>query len=145
MRFSFNRQGFVEKVKASAKDAVKEGAQIFEDAIKDALSGPSPSSPGSPPGMDTGNLKDSVHTVETSDDTDNPIATVGTDCIYAHIHEYGGTIRAINGPYLHFKTSDGKWVKISQVTMPPRPVWRPTYDKLKEAIQQHIVHKLCNG
>jgi hypothetical protein len=37
--------------------------------------------------------------------------------VYAAIHEYGGTIRAVNAPYLVFQTPDGEWHSVKEVTI----------------------------
>ena len=44
-------------------------------------------------------------------------AEIGTDLVYARIQEEGGTIKAKNKPYLHFKTKSGRWVKVKSVTI----------------------------
>jgi len=41
---------------------------------------------------------------------------VGTKVIYARMREHGGTIRAKNKPYLVFKTRDGRWHSVKEVT-----------------------------
>ena len=56
---------------------------------------------------------------------------------YARIQEYGGTIRAKGGGFLTFKTSDGRWVRVRQVTIPARPYLRPAFDAMKgEAVAE---------
>lgn len=52
-------------------------------------------------------------------------AAIGPSVVYGAIHEFGGVIRAVNGPYLHFKTADGAWHMVAQVTIPPRPYLGP--------------------
>jgi phage gpG-like protein len=59
------------------------------------------------------------------------VARVGASAKYAGIHEYGGTIKAKNAEYLTFKTRDGTWARVKQVTMPARPYIRP-------AIMDHL-------
>ncbi len=46
----------------------------------------------------------------------------GTDSSfkYAYIQDEGGTIKAVNGPYLKFMTSDGSWHSVKQVTIKPK-------------------------
>lgn len=46
---------------------------------------------------------------------------VGTNVIYAAIHQLGGTIRPKTGKALSFATADGKRVKVASVRMPARP------------------------
>lgn len=47
-------------------------------------------------------------------------AIVGTNDIRARLHQYGGTIKAKNKPYLHFKIGN-KWVKVKEVKIKARP------------------------
>jgi hypothetical protein len=47
---------------------------------------------------------------------------------YGAIHEFGGIIRATNGPYLTFRTEDGEWHSVPSVLMPARPYMRPAID-----------------
>lgn len=74
----------------------------------------------------TGTQRRSVH-VEPSEEAGHPIALVGTDLIYAKQREYGGIIKAKNGPYLIFQI-DGHWVQTESVYQPPHPAWRPAFD-----------------
>ncbi len=53
----------------------------------------------------------------------------GSKVPYAAIHEYGGTIKAKNAPYLVFKLGPF-WYKKKQVTIPARPYLNPA---LKDA------------
>ena len=47
---------------------------------------------------------------------------VGTakSVIYASVHEFGMVIRAKKAKYLHFRTADGRWHMVKQVTIPAR-------------------------
>ena len=44
----------------------------------------------------------------------------GTDKHYAAIHQFGGTVKAKNKPYLVFKVGDG-FRRVKQVNIPARP------------------------
>ena len=57
--------------------------------------------------------------------------------VYAAIHEFGGTITAKNGPYLHFTGRKG-WARVQQVTIPPRPYIRPAIDNLRKILPKDI-------
>lgn len=46
-------------------------------------------------------------------------AIVGTNDIRARLHQFGGTIKAKNKSYLHFKIGD-KWVKVKEVKIKAR-------------------------
>lgn len=45
---------------------------------------------------------------------------VGSNKIYAGVHQFGATIRAKNGPFLMFRLAYG-WVRREQVEIPARP------------------------
>lgn len=66
--------------------------------------------------VESGTLRRSIRIVNIGGTT----VIVGTDRIYAAIHQFGGIIRAKDGGKLRFKTPTG-WVTVSKVTMPPRP------------------------
>jgi HK97 gp10 family phage protein len=57
--------------------------------------------------------------------------------IYAKIQEYGGTIIARNGPYLHYKV-DGEWKQTKSVHIPARPYLRPAFDEHHSEIVQAV-------
>ena len=46
---------------------------------------------------------------------------VGTNKIYAAIHQFGGTIRPKSGEFLVFRGADGETVFAREVTIPARP------------------------
>jgi phage gpG-like protein len=52
---------------------------------------------------------------------------VGTNIIYAAIHEYGGIIRAVNAKYLRFKIQE-RWYSKKQVRIPKRAYIKPSID-----------------
>lgn len=52
--------------------------------------------------------------------SDNNHAAVGTNKIYAPIHQFGGTIRPKKGKYLKFQVGE-QWVQAKEVVIPARP------------------------
>jgi len=52
--------------------------------------------------------------------TDHDGATVGSNLIYAGVHQHGGIVKAKSGGKLKFKIG-GKWVAVSRVDIPARP------------------------
>lgn len=88
--------------------------------------------------VDTGNLMNSVQLGSVSAKGNKAEVTVGTNVIYAAIHEFGGTIVARNAKALVFKTKDGIWHRVKSVTIPARPFMRPALDnglpRIKEAM-----------
>ncbi len=63
----------------------------------------------------SGQLAASIHTA-----SGNNFARIGTNKPYAAIHQFGGTIKAKNKPYLLFKVGDG-FRRVKQVNIPARP------------------------
>lgn len=61
-------------------------------------------------------LRDSIVAHATADE-----AEVGTNIIYAAIHQFGGVIRAKGGGALRFQLPGGGFATVKSVTMPARP------------------------
>lgn len=107
-----------------------------------------PSMPGSPPGVRSGNLQRSI----SFEQLRQSVWTVSTNWAYALIHEFGGTIKHPGGtPYVVtdagavFITkqrageleSEGKFVgytKPHTITMPARPFFKPTIEAMHEQL-----------
>lgn len=66
--------------------------------------------------IESGTLRRSIRITNLSGTS----VTVGSDRIYAAIHQFGGMIKAKDGGMLRFKTATG-WVQVSQVKIPARP------------------------
>lgn len=46
----------------------------------------------------------------------------GSNRVYAAIHQFGGTIKPVNGKHLKFRVGgNGGWVSVKSVTIPARP------------------------
>lgn len=52
---------------------------------------------------------------------------IGTNLIYAAIHEYGGEIRPKRAVFLRFQI-DSEWVMARRVRIPAQPYVRPTFE-----------------
>ncbi|MGI8839761.1 MAG: phage virion morphogenesis protein [Caulobacteraceae bacterium] len=63
-----------------------------------------------------GHLRDSI-----THDADGNHAEVGSNLIYAAIHQLGGVIRAKGGGMLRFRIPGVGWRQVAQVTIPARP------------------------
>ena len=84
----------------------------------------------------SGALRDSIdYTVKESGG--QIIGTLGSDKIYASIHEYGGTITARRAKFLIFKTKDG-WRRVESVNIPPRPFLRPAIENNRDEVAKII-------
>lgn len=90
----------------------------------------------------TGDYIKSIH-VEPSEEGGHPIAIVGTNRVDAKQHEFGGVIKAKNKPFLVFKTDDGAWHKVKQVTQPAHPHFRPPLDQNAKKYQDIILEELA--
>lgn len=117
---------FAELVKATDGDSLMEmlvaTALIFERAIKEKIKQVGL--------IDTGRLRSSVGWVKLSDKT---VAVGVFNLVYAAIHEFGGVIKPKTGNYLRFKTKDGQWRTVKEVTMPARPYVRPAFHENVDA------------
>jgi phage gpG-like protein len=86
-----------------------------------------------PKGRDGQPLRDSNRLYDSIDyQADDSGVAVGTNVVYARIHNQGGVIRARNHPYLTFRVGE-QWVRKKQVRIPQRqflptdtlpPAWR---------------------
>jgi len=132
-----NRRG--QKILLQAyREAVSAAAITFQGALKGTLtrggasnkgSGGQPSSPGDPPAVKTGRLRRSIQVNLTEIKKPDPIARVGTNVVYARIHEFGGVITPKKGKWLWFEVDDDGEKSLRRVRrsiLPPRPYFRPT-------------------
>jgi phage virion morphogenesis protein len=70
------------------------------------------------PLRDTGHLAGKARTTRY----DAVEAIIGTNLLYAPVHQYGATIKAKNAPFLLFPTPTG-WAKRKSVKIPARPFY----------------------
>ena len=68
------------------------------------------------PLRDTGRLNRSITVDATGDGV-----TVGTNVLYAPVHQFGATIRAKNKPFLVFRGGPNTFFRKKQVVVPARP------------------------
>jgi HK97 gp10 family phage protein len=87
---------------------------------------------------DTGNLINSIQKKKTKVTGNSGEVQVGTNVIYAAIHEFGGVIRAKNAKALRFRTKDGQWHTVKSVTIPARPYMRPAVDEGKGRVEAAV-------
>lgn len=67
---------------------------------------------------------------------------VGTNVVYARIHEFGGVIRPKSSDgWLRFKIG-GSWVTVKSVTIPARPYVGPTIREKKDEVTRDIVREI---
>jgi len=82
--------------------------------------------------VQTGNLRRSMDIELIEASSERATAQIGTNLIYAAIHEFGGEIRPVNARALVFEI-DGKTVVTQLVRMPARPYLRPAFESGREA------------
>ena len=70
-------------------------------------------------------------------------AEVGTNVIYAAIHQFGGDIEASRSKYLKFRIG-GRWAQKKKVRIPARPflvVQDEDWQEIKEAILEYLMEE----
>jgi phage gpG-like protein len=88
--------------------------------------------------IDMGNLINSIQTVNATASDTSAEAEIGTNVVYAAIHEFGGTITAKNGKGMVFEV-DGHTVMTKSVTIPARPYLRPAIDEHESEIEDAVI------
>ena len=87
---------------------------------------------------DTGRLRQSIgYTVERQ----AAVAVIGSNVIYAAIHEFGGTIRPKEKAALAFQIDD-RWVVVQSVQMPARPYLQPALESKEPAVAETLANTL---
>ena len=72
------------------------------------------------------------------------VGVVGTNKVYAAIHEYGGEIHAKYKPFLHFYIPHAdKWVKVKRVVIPKRPYLQPAREMVLPKIEKAIAYQMA--
>lgn len=93
--------------------------------------------------VDKGQYRASIRT-EVVEDITGPVALIGTPMPQARQLEFGGTIRAKNAPYLHFRVN-GHWVRVKEVYQRPKPHWRPPFDNNKQKYRDIMLSILAGS
>lgn len=154
LTFTIEPQGAIRKVLEAIgaemrgkalQNAVEAAALLVENAAKENVT------TGGSSGLHvrTGQLRRSItHELVSADDS-SAVYAIGTNIVYGPIHEYGGIVRAVNGPYLTFKTADGQWVRTRQVSIPARPYLRPAFDaqapKLADVVEDVLARAVARA
>ena len=118
--------GTISAEQAATRKATADGAHLIEKAAKEKLGEtshergtPTPSAPGDPPSLITGNLRRSI-TVNGPNATQvggfpGWRAEIGPTAVYGRVQELGG------------------WA--GHANLPPRPYMQPAYDDVKPQLQ----------
>lgn len=94
--------------------------------------------------VDTGNLVNSISVKSVQLVGSGAEAVVGTNVVYAAIHEFGGVINAKGPGGLVFQTEDGEWHHVSRVTIPARPYMRPAVDEGHQRVADAVAAVLSD-
>lgn len=90
---------------------------------------------------DTARLRQSVHSVAGAKQVE-----VGTNLIYAGVHQFGATIRAKSSKGLRFQLPGGLgWRRIMAVEIPARPFLGLSSDDIEELLAQTEDYALAAG
>jgi len=100
MNVTFHQASIIQKLQRAAYQGVKKAATMLQTEITESLerhasnimNGGVASSPGSPPGRNTGTLSNSIQLKDVTQDPRVPHYVVGTSVPYARIQEFGGRI-----------------------------------------------------
>ena len=112
----------------------------MEKAMANAATQAKKNASGRPgPNVDTGRLRSSI-THEVTDNGDRVTGVIGSDVVYARIHELGGVIVPRVAKHLRFQLPDGEWVTTDKVTIPARPYLQPAINSpfAQKAITEFI-------
>ena len=103
----------------------------------------------------SGRLTRSLHKTVEVKGPNNIKAEIGSNVIYARIHEYGGEIRPVRAKALYFqvmgasgkrasaaKIKGGEWVMVQKVTMPERSYLRSALAKERPNLPRIILAQL---
>lgn len=127
-----------ERIRKAAQRGVYKAAVILQDAVKANLNlvrsprhGPSAAAPGEPPGKRTGTLGRSINIDDVGLAEANPRCRIGTNLVYAAIHEFGGTISQREGRVT--------------IHMPERPYFRPAISEKTQGMRDAIRDALAGA
>lgn len=109
------------------------GEEVVSRSTEDYLSGPRPEKLG----RRSGDLARSINYKVKGNRV-----VIGTNLKYGRIHEFGGTIKAKNSPFLVFRIGK-QWISVKQVVIPDRPFLRPALADSKGAALS-IIQRLAN-
>jgi len=99
-------------------------------------------------GVRSGRLRSSISVRAVRKMGDSYRASIGTNVVYARIHERGGIIRAKNQEFLTFNIPGVGFRKARSVTIPPRPFLKPAIERkdnqrrIKDIFERHIIQSM---
>ena len=92
----------------------------------------------------TGRLRQSIRS-DTTLEGDTVVGSIGSNVVYAAIHELGGVVQARASKYLTFRTAEGDWTSATQVKIPARPYLQPAIEENWNRIEDIILSRLINS
>jgi phage gpG-like protein len=126
---------------------------VTRTAQKDYLSGPRPQRLGVVTNRLRGSLSEGASELvfRLDQQPTRLTGTVGTNVIYAPVHEYGAIITAVSAKYLTFrlrpdqrKPNDSGWRRRRQVSIPKRPFLNPALHDREPDIRERFKVALEN-
>ena len=138
MSVSVNWKGpqFIDEAGDAFRDGYEAVGLFYQGQVQRELrKNRSIAKPGTAPGARTGTLARSVVIDRSRLNADNPSVRVGTNLVYARIHEFGGIIKPKKAKWLAFFVGKGaarRFIRTKKVTMPARPYFRPTFNRNRQ-------------
>ena len=135
-------------LETGAREGVVDAVNVLDRAVKDELSltshplgTPTPSPPGSPPSLVTGNLRRSVRKIQTKRIARGVYeGGTGPTAVYARIHELGGVIHHPgHRERLKVLVKAGNGYEIH---MPKRPYVKPSTERARTRAEQAFIDRV---
>lgn len=131
MPVRWNDSKLLSEVDAKARRGLEKAALFLVRQIKLSLRGGQPAgAKGKPPHRLTGALARSIDYELVG----KYAARIGSNLVYARIHELGGVIRPKKAKALRFRVGKD-WVMVKRVDIPKRPYLRPALDKKSNRLE----------
>jgi len=131
-------QKFPAEFKKGLLKGVRDSMFFVEAAVKTRFGRPGEL------GVRTGNLRRSIQS-GMKGMTDSIVGWIGSNVVYAKIHELGGVIRPRTKKYLRFQI-EGQWKTVKEVIIPARPFLEPSIneniEKIKSIIRSSIIREV---
>ena len=93
--------------------------------------------------VDTGNLLNSIGLKDVALYDGGGYVNVGTNVVYARIHEFGGVIKPVRAKMLSWIDKEtGKRIFAHKAVIPARPYMRPAIESHKDDVAKTVIYYL---